>query len=72
MVDGDVDDNEVSETSLLSEDPVAADSTTETVIYDDSYTVAKLREIAKEKGITDYSSMTKAELLEVLNNGNNG
>lgn len=38
------------------------------VVYDESYTVAKLRTIAKEKGITSYSTMNKAELLEALNN----
>lgn len=38
-------------------------------IYDNSYTVSKLRIIAKEKGICGYSTMNKAELLEVLNNG---
>lgn len=31
-----------------------------------SLTVTKLREIAKEKGIVGYSSMTKAELIEKL------
>lgn len=35
--------------------------------YDDSCTIAELKEIAKEKGIAGYSSMNKAKLLEVLN-----
>ena len=38
-------------------------------IYDDSYTVAQLKEIAKGLGMPGYSGMTKAQLLEVLNNG---
>lgn len=42
----------------------AADNTT---VYDDTYTVAQLREIAKQQGITGYGSMTKAQLLEALN-----
>ncbi len=43
----------------------AADNT---VVYDDTYTVVQLREIAKQQGISGYSSMTKAQLLEALNN----
>lgn len=50
---------------------VAAEITTaqtnDSVVYDDSYTVVSLRTIAKEKGISGYSSMNKEELLEVLN-----
>lgn len=50
---------------------VAAETTTaqseSAIVYDDSYTVVELKAIAKEKGITGYSTMTKAELLEVLN-----
>lgn len=50
---------------------VAAETTTaqpeSAIVYDDSYTVIELKAIAKEKGITGYSTMTKAELLEVLN-----
>ena len=50
---------------------VAAETTTaqaeNAIVYDDSYTVVELKSIAKEKGITGYSTMTKAELLEVLN-----
>lgn len=45
----------------------AANNSTETTVYDESYTVAELREIAKGQGIQGYSSMTKAELLEALN-----
>ena len=32
----------------------------------DSLSITKLREIAKEKGIKNYSKMTKAELLKEL------
>lgn len=43
---------------------VAVDNT---AVYDESYTVQQLREIAKEKEIKGYSSMTKTELLKELN-----
>lgn len=42
----------------------AADNT---VVYDDTYTVVQLKEIAKQMGITGYGSMTKNQLLEALN-----
>ncbi len=42
---------------------------TKTAVYDDSMSSTELKKAAKEKGITGYSSMTKAQLLEVLNNG---
>nr|WP_255786345.1 Rho termination factor N-terminal domain-containing protein [Blautia sp. NSJ-175] len=44
--------------------PAANNST----VYDDSYTVVQLKEAAKEQGITGYGSMSKQQLLEVLNN----
>lgn len=31
------------------------------------YTVDELRKIAKEKGLTGYSSMTKQELIDAIN-----
>jgi small subunit ribosomal protein S2 len=49
-----------SETSSLDADVV-------TNRYDDSYTVTELRAIAKDLGITGYSTLNKAQLLEVLN-----
>lgn len=52
----------------VAADTSTAQSQSETgVVYDDSYTVTELKTIAKEKGITGYSTMNKAELLEVLN-----
>ncbi|MDO5345306.1 MAG: Rho termination factor N-terminal domain-containing protein [Lachnospiraceae bacterium] len=45
----------------------AAETTAAAVVFDESYTVAQLKTIAKGKGITGYSSMSKADLLEVLN-----
>ena len=44
--------------------PAANNST----VYDDSYTVVQLKEAAKEQEITGYGSMSKQQLLEVLNN----
>lgn len=34
----------------------------------ESMSITKLRELAKEKGIKNYSKMSKAELLEELDN----
>lgn len=48
---------------------VAAVRFNSTTMYNESYSVVELRAIAKEKGIKGCSSMNKAELLEVLNNG---
>lgn len=42
----------------------------EKTVYDDSMSAAELKNIAKAKGITGYSSMKKEQLLEVLNSGN--
>lgn len=43
--------------------PAANNST----VYDDSYTVVQLKDVVKNKGITGYGSMSKQQLLEVLN-----
>ena len=48
---------------------VAAVRFNSTTMYNESYSVVELRAIAKEKRIKGCSSMNKAELLEVLNNG---
>lgn len=44
-------------------------ATNNNTVYNDTYTVARLRDVAKEQGITGYGGMSKAQLLEVLNNG---
>ena len=45
-------------------------TTAEKNVYDDSMSVAELKNIAKANGITGCSSMKKVQLLEVLNSGN--
>ncbi|MGI6782247.1 MAG: Rho termination factor N-terminal domain-containing protein [Acholeplasmataceae bacterium] len=49
----------------LEEKPVAPQA--QSVDYS-SKTVAELRDIAKEKNLTGYSSLKKAELIELLEN----
>ncbi|MFW5842140.1 MAG: Rho termination factor N-terminal domain-containing protein [Bacillota bacterium] len=47
-------------------EPKQAESTTETKASLNEHTVAELRDIAKEKGLTGYSKLRKAELIEAL------
>ena len=45
--------------------PDRVDETNETIDYE-SMTVTQLREIAKERGLTGYSSLNKADLIQLL------
>lgn len=59
----------IEEESIIESESVVIEEVVELIDYN-KYTVAELKELAKEQGLVGYSTLRKAELVKLLENNN--